>query len=39
MSWTAARARLKALNDGKGHAAGDDLLERVVATMRAHVRS
>jgi len=30
---------LKTLNDSKGHAAGDDLLKRVVATIRAHARS
>lgn len=30
---------LKALNDSEGHGAGDSLLQRVVALMRAHVRS
>lgn len=30
---------LKALNDNEGHAAGDELLKRLVATIRAHVRS
>ena len=30
---------LKTLNDSEGHAAGDELLKRVVATIRAHVRS
>ena len=30
---------LKATNDLLGHAAGDRLLARVVATMRAHLRS
>ncbi len=30
---------LKALNDSDGHAAGDELLKRVVATIRTHVRT
>ena len=30
---------LKATNDGRGHAAGDALLQRVVGTMRSHLRS
>lgn len=30
---------LKALNDSRGHAAGDELLQRVVALIRARVRS
>ncbi len=30
---------LKAINDGRGHAAGDALLQRVVGTMRSHLRS
>jgi diguanylate cyclase (GGDEF)-like protein len=31
--------RLKETNDSLGHAAGDQLLRRVVTTMRAHLRS
>jgi diguanylate cyclase (GGDEF)-like protein len=30
---------LKAVNDAEGHAAGDDLLARVVALIRGHLRS
>jgi diguanylate cyclase (GGDEF)-like protein len=30
---------LKALNDSKGHAAGDELLKRVVREIRTHLRS
>ncbi|HVF77444.1 MAG TPA: GGDEF domain-containing protein [Solirubrobacteraceae bacterium] len=30
---------LKTLNDSMGHAAGDDLLQRVVGHLRAHLRS
>lgn len=30
---------LKALNDSRGHAAGDELIKRVVAHIRAHMRS
>jgi diguanylate cyclase (GGDEF)-like protein len=30
---------LKALNDGEGHDAGDELLKRVVTLIRAHLRS
>jgi len=30
---------LKALNDSEGHGAGDELLQRVVRTVREHVRS
>lgn len=30
---------LKALNDSEGHAAGDELLKRVVTHIQAHVRS
>jgi diguanylate cyclase (GGDEF)-like protein len=29
---------LKALNDSEGHAAGDELLQRVVTLVRTHVR-
>jgi diguanylate cyclase (GGDEF)-like protein len=30
---------LKSLNDSEGHAAGDELLQRVVAILREHLRS
>jgi diguanylate cyclase (GGDEF)-like protein len=30
---------LKAINDSQGHRAGDELLKRAVATIRAHLRS